>query len=278
MSTILETSKPFFTPEYLKHVIEHMNSDHADAILHYVKHFGNVEDAQSARLDNMDQQGMDITYTLSNQEQKSVRVPYTEPLTVQEDAHKILVKMAKTATPSGKQSENLMNRAREALKKLREQNKTVILSTFSPEGEPDASVAPAVIENNRFYIYVSEISAHTRNMETSGKASVFLIEDEEQADNLLARKRATFTCSVSLVERDTEDFRRIFDQMKERFGTIMKHLEQLLDFKLLCLSPAKGRIVSGFGQAYEIDPGNWETLSHVTIDGGGHNRAPKNPS
>lgn len=274
MSTTIQSSPSFFKPDYLKHVIEHMNSDHADAILNYVKHFGGVADAQSARLDHLDQKGMDITYLLSNKEQKQIRVDYPAPLTVQEEAHKVLVAMAKAANPEGKQSENLLNRAREALQQLQQQQKTVILSTFSPESEPDASVAPAVVENNRFYIYVSEISAHTRNMENSGKAGVFLIEDENLADNLLARKRASFGCTVSLVERDSEDFKRIMEQMKERFGPVMKHLEQLIDFKMLQLTPTKGRLVSGFAQAYDIDPENWDRLSHVSA-GGGHTRAPK---
>jgi putative heme iron utilization protein len=34
------------------------------------------------------------------------------------------------------------------------------------------------------------------------------------------------------------------------------------------LVPQKGRLVAGFGQAYEVDPLDWSRLSHV--GGGGH--------
>ena len=57
--------------------------------------------------------------------------------------------------------------------------RTVVLGTVSAENMPNVSYAPFIIdEAKNIYIFVSELSIHTYNLQTNPKASVMLIEDE----------------------------------------------------------------------------------------------------
>lgn len=58
-------------------VIEHMNADHADALLSYVRVFGRVE-AESARMVGVDRYGMDVMATTDEGKKRAVRVVFTE--------------------------------------------------------------------------------------------------------------------------------------------------------------------------------------------------------
>lgn len=271
MSTATE-SAPFFPAAHRDRIVGHMNEDHADAVLNYVRHFGGLANATAARLDDLDRQGMSITATLPGGD-IPVRIAYTKPLDTAADAHHVLVEMAMTAAkaapaaPSARKDDAIA-RAREAASALRENLKTVILGTVSKEGLPDASVAPAVLgADGAFYIYVSGLSLHTRNLADTGKASVFLIQDESAAKQLLARQRLTFPATATLVPREEPAFATHMSALKAKFGPVMEHLEGMADFRMFRLEPSRGRLVSGFGQAYDVDPLDWNKLSHVNDTG-----------
>lgn len=271
------TTIPFFPSAHKDRIIGHMNEDHSDAILNYARHFGGLADASAARLDDLDQSGMDITVTLPGGE-VAVRVGYARPLDTPADAHHVLVEMAQTAGAAlagpAPRKEDALGRAREAATRLRANMKTVILGTVSPAGEPDASVAAAVLgEDGAFYVYVSGLSLHTRNLLETAKASVLIIQDEAAAKQLLARQRLTFPCAASLVERGSAEFQTRMTALKGVFGPVMEHLEGMVDFRLFRLAPGTGRLVAGFGQAYDVNPSDWTRLGHVNDTG----HTPANP-
>jgi hypothetical protein len=155
--------------------------------------------------------------------------------------------------------------------------RTVELATVSPEGIPEASYAPALFADERcFYVYVSELSGHTRNLLETGKASVLVIEDESECENLFARRRATFDCTASEIERDTDPWHALMDRFGEKFGNTMNALRKMADFHLIRLRPHEGRLVLGFGQAYDIVGDRVDELTHVRgINGGGHRKESK---
>lgn len=258
---------PFFPAAHRDRIVGHMNEDHADAVLGYVRHFGGIADASAARLDDLDQAGMSIAVTLPGGEQV-VRVAYPKPLDTPADAHHVLVEMAMTAAKAAPaaapRKDDGLARAREAAARLRENFKTVILGTVSKDGLPDASVAPAVLgADGAFYVYVSGLSLHTRNLADTAKASVFIIQDESAASQLLARQRLTFPCAAECVARDQADFAAHMTALKAKFGPVMEHLEGMIDFRMFRLAPSRGRLVAGFGQAYDVDPLDWNQLGHV---------------
>ena len=138
------------------------------------------------------------------------------------------------------------------------------LSTIGENGRPESSYAPFVIDqNNNFYIYISVLARHTGNMQNDSRVGVMLIETEEEAENIFARKRLTFECDAEVVERETEGWREImllFDQLATE---VMETLRRLTDFQLLRLRPISGLFVKGFGKAYQISGARMDELSHV---------------
>jgi putative heme iron utilization protein len=268
---------PFFEAAHRDRIVSHMNEDHADAVLDYARHFGGLTSATAARLDDLDQAGVALTVSLPGGD-IPIRIAYPAPLASPADAHHVLVEMAATAARSAPASspikDEALGRARQASTALRENLKTVILGTVSSTGLPDASVAPAVLgADGAFYVYISGLSPHTRNLADTGKASVLLIQDEAAAKQLLARQRLAFPCVATSIPRDEATFAVQMRSLKARFGPVMEHLENMADFRMFRLAPARGRLVAGFGQAYDVDPLDWTNLSHVNDTGHAHRKA-----
>lgn len=144
---------------------------------------------------------------------------------------------------------------------------SVIISTISKEGIPNASYAPFVMDDfKNIYIYVSGLSTHTQNLESNPHISVLLIEDEAKADQIFARRRLSFDCTATLIERETATWNQIVDQFQQRFGEIIEVLRGLADFRIFQLTPSEGRFVIGFGAAYHISGDNLDKLVQITGD------------
>jgi putative heme iron utilization protein len=145
---------------------------------------------------------------------------------------------------------------------LRSSFKTIILGTASPAGEPEASVAAAILApDGSFRIFVSGLAAHTRQLLETGRASVLLAEDEAATAQPLARRRLTFACTATAVPRDHPEFAPSLQALREKLGPAFDLLTGLGDFQLIRLAPQRGRLVAGFGEAYEIDPQDWSRLT-----------------
>ena len=139
------------------------------------------------------------------------------------------------------------------------------LATVDAEGRPRASYAPFLQRDNDacFYVFISQLSGHTRDLLNNRAASVMLIEDEAEASQLFARNRASYECSVDIVEYDQDDYEGLLDAMSERFGSIVEMLRSLPDFVLFRLKPESGRFIMGFGQAFELSGEPMRTLTQV---------------
>ena len=159
--------------------------------------------------------------------------------------------------------------ARIEMDSLIESVQSVILASVDGAGNPLSSYAPVFVDENcRFYIYISSIAKHTSQIRRSKRASVMLIEDESVAENLFARKRLTVDCQALIVDRDSSDWMQIISKMESRHGETMGYLKELVDFDLLKLTPSEGRLVLGFGRAYEVSGESLKDIGYV--GGGGH--------
>lgn len=157
-----------------------------------------------------------------------------------------------------------LERARALVNQLRTEFKTIVLGTASPDGEPDASPVAAVLEaDGVFCICVSGLAAHTRHLLANRRASVLLVEDESSARQPFARRRLTFTCSAAAIPRDGADASRVLAALREKFGAPVDLVASLPDFQLIALTPQRGRLVAGFGEAYDVDPRDWKCLTPV---------------
>lgn len=130
---------------------------------------------------------------------------------------------------------------------------TVQLATVDAQGEPEASYAPCLRRQGLFYIFVSELAVHTRNLLTQPRVSLLFIEDENRSRNLFARKRLTLRCRAKDLPRDSAHANDILLDFRNAFGDTVDLLTALPDFHLFELQPESGSFVKGFGQAWSVD-------------------------
>ena len=164
-----------------------------------------------------------------------------------------------------KSLEEKKEQGRLTLETLLRDYKTVSLATVDAAGNPQVSYTPAAVNEARnFYLFVSELSEHTRNLQNSGQASLMLIEDESKSTQLFARNRLTLTGEVTEVARDTESWSEASAVYRERFGKFFDQLATLRDFHMFCFRPGTARLVVGFGAAFEISLPDWSELTLLT--------------
>ncbi len=147
-----------------------------------------------------------------------------------------------------------INRVTELYQTFPQQFRSIILSTASADGIPQASYAPFLIDDDKtLYVYVSGLSVHTENLKQTGRASVLLIEDEAETKEIFARRRLTYECVASPLPRDTPQWQTLIDRFEQTFGQVIGLMKGLPDFQLFQLQPQGGQFVIGFGAAYRVN-------------------------
>ena len=145
-------------------------------------------------------------------------------------------------------------------------NASSLMGNSPADAWPDISYAPFIWRDGVFYIFISELAAHTRNLMANESTSVMFIEDEAGNRNPFARRRVSFICRAGQVERDAVEFSPVLAELEQAFGPTVGVLKGLSDFRLFALQPVSGRYVVGFGKAYDIDLADF-SLRHVGPDG-----------
>jgi len=144
-----------------------------------------------------------------------------------------------------------------------EQFQTLIMASLTPEGQPHASTAPFVQQGNNFYILISTVAQHGRNLLHSQKVSLLFAEDEAKTLQPFARKRITIEATVSEILREAGAFDTMMMLFKEKFDSdLISSLSGMGDFHLFKLSTVGGSAVMGFGKAYRLD-NNLEVMTQI---------------
>ncbi|MGF1825000.1 heme utilization protein HutZ [Vibrio splendidus] len=159
--------------------------------------------------------------------------------------------------------ERLQGRLGPEIKEFRQDRRTLQLATVDEEGRPNVSYAPFVQNQEGYFVLISDIARHARNLKANPQVSLMMIEDEESSKQLYARKRLTFDAQASVVERETVLWTQVIGQMQERFGEIIDGLSQLQDFSLFNLKAENGLFVKGFGQAYQVSGDDLVDFVHL---------------
>ncbi|MDD5717159.1 MAG: pyridoxamine 5'-phosphate oxidase family protein [Sulfuricurvum sp.] len=140
---------------------------------------------------------------------------------------------------------------------------TLVLGSLTPDGVPHASTAPYVRMGNDFYIFISTVAQHGRNLLIHPNVSILFVEDESQCVQPFARKRVTIEALVSEIGREDDIYPRVIERFAAHFDPDLIHsLTQMGDFHLFKLSPQSGSVVMGFGKAYRLD-GNLDVITHI---------------
>jgi len=149
--------------------------------------------------------------------------------------------------------------------------KTIMLSTVSKDGIPNVSYAPSAIDSDKnFYIYISNLSKHSKNLKEFHKSSIMIIEDEKDSENIFGRKRLTLDVEVTNIKRDSDLWNTKIKLLEDKYSETMSFLVKLTDFNLFKLTPTNGLLVYGFGKAFKYIDGKLIEPKH--INNGGHTK------
>jgi putative heme iron utilization protein len=142
---------------------------------------------------------------------------------------------------------------RDEVQEFQSSFRSVLMATVNQDGVPEASYAPYVSdERGNYYVFVSRLARHTRDLQETGHVSVQFIENEEATQNLFARRRLTLLCDAAIIPREGAAREGFLDQFTQRFGLFVNTLRGLRDFELFRLTPRSGLYVRGFGQIFRL--------------------------
>ncbi|MCH9699667.1 MAG: pyridoxamine 5'-phosphate oxidase family protein [Gammaproteobacteria bacterium] len=143
---------------------------------------------------------------------------------------------------------------------FRSRFKSVILATATSQADVNSSYAPFVLDSqNRVYVFISALAKHTRNLLANPQASLLWIEDEQNTENIFARKRLALHCSSASIDRDTPVWSSILDLFETTHGETVSLLKTLNDFQLIRFEVHNGTFVRGFGKAVPVYGNSLET-------------------
>lgn len=175
--------------------------------------------------------------------------------------------------------EILQNRLGPELQTFKQQCQTLVLATVDAEGKPNVSYAPFAMHDGDYFVLISTVARHARNLLAVPKVSLMLLEDESKSRELFARRRLTFDATAHVVERHSEVWQAGIQALEARHGERIPHLAKLEDFNLFRLTPTVGLFVKGFGQAFRVSGD--EQVNFVHLDEGhrplGHHHATPHP-
>lgn len=138
---------------------------------------------------------------------------------------------------------------------------SVLMATAAGDGRPHASYAPYIEDDEGcFYVFLSELAAHTRNLLQDPRVSLLFIEEESVMKQVFARKRVTYEGIAQEIPRDDPAFGPRLDQMTERHGAIVGMLRNLRDFHLFRITPDKATYVRGFGEAFTLEGSDLQAI------------------
>lgn len=130
------------------------------------------------------------------------------------------------------------------------------------DGEPNlAMVAYAFAEDfSAFYIHVSKLGKHTRDMEADPRVSLLIAQEDDHRADPQTLARLSLQATVEILPRNAPDYLLIKNRYLRRFPEA-EQLFSLGDFNIWKITPTSGRYVAGFGRAFNIVP---EVLKKVS--------------
>ena len=141
------------------------------------------------------------------------------------------------------------------------------LATLGSDGLPFASYAPFAIDDESLCIVLSDIAVHGMNLKACPDASVLIIEDEDTAKELFARKRLAYHVTAQAPQPGDIEWEKAVSALEHAHGKRPRQLSELADFQVFRLTPSSGRFVTGFGRAYSLEGGSLTRaqINHLQI-------------
>jgi putative heme iron utilization protein len=123
------------------------------------------------------------------------------------------------------------------------------------DGEPNLAMVAFVADDDfsAFYIHVSALGRHTRDMQTDPRVSLLLTESDDGRPDPQTLARLSLTGTAGILPRTNPHYPQVKHAYLARFPEAEQFFS-LGDFNLWRISPKGGRFVAGFAQAFNIVP------------------------
>lgn len=130
------------------------------------------------------------------------------------------------------------------------------------DGAPNLAMVAFVTEGDfsAFYIHVSRLGKHTRDMESDPRVSLLLVEKDDGRADPQTLARLSLNGTAEILPRTDPHYAQVKHNYLARFPEAEQFFS-LGDFNVWRISPKGGRFVAGFAQAFNIVP---ETLVKVS--------------
>ena len=150
--------------------------------------------------------------------------------------------------------------ARERLEGLLTAQRLLALAVVV-DGEPVAGLVPYVVAADfaALYIQASRLARHTRGLD-GGRWSGVVHEPDSDAQDPLQVARLVLEGDVTQLDGESPDFKDAARAFLRRFPASATTL-QLADFALYRLGLESGRLILGFGQAYNLSRSHFTELA-----------------
>jgi putative heme iron utilization protein len=125
---------------------------------------------------------------------------------------------------------------------------TFIIATKTIDDKPHTSYAPFVYYDHHYYILISKIAEHYKNLKNNQKASIMLLTDESKSMNIFFRKRLSYAVSTILDVKDE----MVKNEFVKRFGDMANTVFKL-DFLIVKCIIDHGIFSLGPGQTFAVD-------------------------
>ena len=138
---------------------------------------------------------------------------------------------------------------------------SVVINSLDENKNPFSSYAPFVKYENSYYVYLSNMAKHSKNLKNNKKSSIFFCEDENSCENIFARKRVIMQCNTTIIEKDSKKYNSILDSFEKKFDKKMvQTLRAMSDFNVYEFKAFYGEAIFGFGKAYNLGGENFDEL------------------
>jgi putative heme iron utilization protein len=137
------------------------------------------------------------------------------------------------------------------------------------DGEPVVGLVPFVAAQDRtaLYIQASRLARHTRGLDAGGRWSGVVHEPDSESQDPLQVARLVLEGEVARLAGDSPEFKPAALVFLKRFPAAAATL-QLADFSLYRLGMESGRLILGFGQAYNLSRSHFVELGEPQSRGG----------
>lgn len=123
------------------------------------------------------------------------------------------------------------------------------------DGEPNLAMVAIAVESDfsAFYIHVSTLGKHTRDMQADPRVSLLLTETDDNRPDPQTLARLSLNGTAEMLPRTNPHYPQVRHAYLARFPEA-EQLFSLGDFNLWRISPKGGRFVAGFAQAFNVVP------------------------